>query len=288
MNRRPFTYAVLQYVHDPVAGEAMNIGVLVFSAEAKYLSSTFEYRYERLSNAFSDFDGDGFKRTLREFDQAVDRFQADLFGSPLAPAKLPLDAGQVARRLWPDQGLSFRSTDPRSGLSRDLTATTADLFSRFVSSQNEKATEERRTDEEVWAAYRSRLSGTLLGRVLQPKKFETSDIEVRFDYTFKIERWHVLLPFSLDFARASSMRRKAAEFLGESVALSENPEIRDGRIYLLLGAPTQASHVKAYEQAKRILNRIPFGHELVDEKDAELVVSTLDGLAREHAAVASQ
>jgi hypothetical protein len=135
------------------------------------------------------------------------------------------------------------------------------------------------------AAYRSRLSGTLLGRVLAPKKFETADIEVRFDYTFRNERWHVLLPFSLDFARASSMRRKAAKFLGECVVLSENPEIRDGRVYLLLGAPTQAAHAKAYEQAKRILNRIPFGHELVEEKDAEAVVSTLDGLAREHAAV---
>jgi hypothetical protein len=89
---------------------------------------------------------------------------------------------------------------------------------------------------------------------------------------------------------AEGVRQGVAGFRADGcfdrpVALSENPEIRDGRIYLLLGAPTHAAHAQAYEQAKRILNRIPFGHELVEEENAELVVSTLDGLARDHATV---
>lgn len=284
MTRRAFSYCLLRYVHDPVAQEAMNIGVLVYSPAARFLGATFEYRYERLSGAFSDFDGEGFRRTLRAFDAALDEIRDHLFSPFLQPTQLPDDAGQIARKLWPDQGLSYRFAESGAGLSGDLPATAADLFQRFVASQNERTTDERRTDEEVWADYRHRLSGTVLREVLQPKTFSTADIAVRFDYAFKNERWHVLRPLSLDYARSGSIRRRASEVLGECVALSENDELREGKLYLLLGAPTQAEHLDAYQHAKRILDRqIPIGHEIIEERDAEKLIVHLDGIAREHA-----
>lgn len=287
MSRRPFTYCVLRYVHDPVAGEAMNVGVLVYSGEAKFLQVRIEYRYERLSSSFSDFDGDGYRRTLRALEAGVEELRDYLFSPILRPSELPADAGVIARRLWPDQGLSFRASEAGAGLSADLAATTADLFHRFVASQNDRTMDERRTDDEVWTLYRQRLSGTILRDLLHPRTFSTPNIEIRFDYAFKNERWHILKPLSLDFARTASIRRKASEFLGECVALNENEELRHGRLYLLLGAPTQPEHAEAYHHAKRMLdNLIPFGHELVEERDAEKLVSRLDLLAREHAATA--
>lgn len=286
MTRRPFTYCILRYIHDPVAGEAMNVGVLVYSPEAKFLSVTFEYRYERLSNAFSDFDGEGFRRTARAFESASEDLRDELFSPTLRPTiDLPADAVNAARRLWPDQGLSYRTSESGAGLSADLTASTAHLFHRFVSSQNERSIDERRTDEEVWAQYRERLSGTVLRDLLRPKTFETPDVKVEFDYAFKNERWHVLRPLSLDFARPGSIQRKAAEFLGECVALSENKELVDGRLYLLLGAPRHVDHTDAYHHAKRMLDRmIPLRHEVVEERDAEKLVARLDEVARDHVA----
>jgi hypothetical protein len=284
MEKRSFTYSVLRYIHDPAAGEAMNIGIVVYSPDGHYLNCRFEYRYERLSNAFSDFDGEGFRRTLRAFDTDIDDLRHSLFGGMLRPSDVPSDAGSIARRFWADQGLSLRASEPRSGLSTNLEETTYDLFFRFVTSQNERTVDERRTDEEVWASYRSRLSGTLLTNLLRPRIFATENIEVRFDYAFKNERWHVLRPLSLDFARATSITRKASEFLGECVALSDNEELRGGRLYLLLGAPTNLEYTDTYQHAKRTLERyIPFGHELVEERDAERLIAQLDEIARVHA-----
>jgi Protein of unknown function (DUF3037) len=283
-NRRPFSYCVLRYVHDPVANEAMNIGVMVYSPDHKYLSVTLEYRYERLSAAFSDFDGEGYRRALRAFDASVDELRDYFFSPILRPSELPADAGAIARRIWPDQGLSFRNASPGAGLSADLIATSADLFGRFVSSQNDRTSDERRTDEEVWASLKPRLSGTVLKNVLEPRTFATEDVSVRFEYAFKNERWHVLRPVSLDYARSSSIRRRAAELLGECVALSENADLREGRLYLLLGAPTQPEHADVYIHAKRMLDRqIPIGHELIEERDAGQLVARLEAIARMHA-----
>ena len=63
-----YTYTVVQYVHDPGAGETMNIGVLLFAPEKHFLRAEFCHTYERLSKAFVDFDGDHFKRAVRRFE----------------------------------------------------------------------------------------------------------------------------------------------------------------------------------------------------------------------------
>ena len=68
-----YTYTVVQYVHDPGAGETLNVGVVLFSPKSHYLKAEFCHTYERLSRKFVDFDGDHFKRAVRRFEYAISR-----------------------------------------------------------------------------------------------------------------------------------------------------------------------------------------------------------------------
>ena len=48
-----YSFSVLRYVHDPVTQEFINIGVAVFSPEAKYLRAICTTSYGRITRATS-------------------------------------------------------------------------------------------------------------------------------------------------------------------------------------------------------------------------------------------
>lgn len=43
----------------------MNIGVVVYSANASFLDAALMHPFKRLSEAFAGFDSEGYKRALR-------------------------------------------------------------------------------------------------------------------------------------------------------------------------------------------------------------------------------
>jgi hypothetical protein len=57
---------------------------------------------------------------------------------------------------------------------------------------------------------------------------------------------------SRHFARESSIKRKAKEFIGEFVELADNADVPRGKIYLLLGQPSHPHFKNAYESAKQM------------------------------------
>jgi Protein of unknown function (DUF3037) len=62
-----FTYTVLRYVHDIATGEFVNMGVVLYAPEARYVSALCNPRYGRLSKMF----GDAWKNGLWNLYQPV-------------------------------------------------------------------------------------------------------------------------------------------------------------------------------------------------------------------------
>jgi Protein of unknown function (DUF3037) len=138
--RDPYTFTVVRYVHDPIAGEALNVGVLLHSAAPPFLNVKLEYRYERLSATFAGFDGERFKQVLRHFEAAVVEARDALVTPHLivADSSGETTAADIARRIWIDRGTSFRVSEPMGGVAENLPAILDDLFHRFVTSQYER------------------------------------------------------------------------------------------------------------------------------------------------------
>jgi hypothetical protein len=88
-----------------------------------------------LSNTFADFKGEHYKRSLRQFETALDSLSGDL-----APTLLPLTgtpdtvAGFIAL-IWPDEGLSFVSGSVLAGITDDPAQALSETFDRMVASQ---------------------------------------------------------------------------------------------------------------------------------------------------------
>jgi hypothetical protein len=270
----------VRYVHDPAAGEMLNVGVILYAPAVPYLAARLEYRYTRLSRAFAAFDGESYRTAVRRFERSIEQLRDGWQDSFPALRDLPPDVGVLATKIWPDTGLGLRLGPVLAGVTDDPAETAEALFDRLVTSRQPCGPEERRTDRDVWSVYQRPLTREAVSSVLRPKTFDTPDFQLSFEHAFQNERWHVLQPVSLDYARPESLQEKAMRWLGQASALQGHPEL--GRLYLLLGAPHHGSHRAAYDKAKRLLDRMPVEHEFVEEDQAEDFAGQLAAYLREH------
>lgn len=284
MNAVSYTYCLVRYVHDPAADERLNIGVLLYAPDQSpnrpFLAARVERRYERLSKIFVDFDGDHYRRTLSQFEAAVERLHEHLTGGLYAMWDSPRDAGAVGALIWPDGDLSFQIGPVLAGVAPDPAQALDAIYRRMVTSQHEKPETIRRSDDDVWAVYQRPLYQESIGRILKPKTFETDLIELEFQHTFKNSRYQALLPVSMDYVRVENIRDKASRWLGNTIALKDNPDL--AKLYVLLGPPHLESHRNAYIKAKNLLHRMPIDHEFIEEDEAEEFAFYLHDYMREH------
>lgn len=276
MSKKPYSFCVLRYAHDPIAGECLNIGVLLVSEQAVFLDLRLEYHFERLSSAFARFEGERFRQVLRHFEAAVEDERRTMFESRqlFVADRSDVTADRIASRVWSDAGLSFRTSEPMGGLSDDLPGTLAALFDRFVTSQYQRAQGENVSDDQVWSAVRPRLD-PLVASALRPKRFETNNFSLEFPHALQNKQWHLVQPLSMDYARAGHLQEKAARWLGNATALQDDPQARASKLYLVLHRPSLERHIAAYEKAKNLLNKIPMKHEMYEDEDVESLSAEL-------------
>lgn len=279
MKRFSYTYCSVKYVHDPVAGEMLNIGVLLFSTEKRQVVAKFERTYERLSSAFANFDGNHYRAVISNLEYSVTRlnriFEPSLFHKE--PFK---DIKELFGSLVPDLGLSIQFGTVLAGITNDLEDEAERIFERLITSQFPQKEKRSRSDEEVWAVFNRPLAKKHLTQYLKPKHFTSNKYDLKFDYTFKNHKTHILDPITMDYAQEESIQNKAIKILGQATVLKENDEI--GTLYLLLGEPRIASHRNAYIKAKNILNEIPLKKEFIEESEAEGFAEELASQMKEH------
>jgi len=280
MNGISYTYSVVRYLHDPATGETLNVGVVLWAPSVRYLAARFEHRYERLSNTFVDFKGEHYKRSLRQFETALDNLSSDLAPTLLPQTETPETVAGFIALIWPDEGLSFISGPVLAGITDDPAEALSEIFDRMVASQYESYRPEKRDDEEVWSLYNAPLVRERVTRNLRPWTLETELVTLKFQHAFENERWHVLEPVSFDYVRAESIQRRATSLLGNVDAISDYPKL--GKLSILLGRPQNEEYQKHYIRAKNILHKMPVKHELVEEHEAEDFAKELADYMRAH------
>jgi hypothetical protein len=263
MTHQSYSYVVLRYVPDQGAGEGLNVGVIIYSEQARFFGHRIDSRYERLSRAFAKFDGPAFRRATANLENVFSTAERSFSEKPLLAGDRSFS--EWLRALMPDTGGSFSFTSPRHGITDDLQDEVAVLFDRMVESQKGQTDESpRRDDEQVWRSY-ERVLPPAVSKHLKRKSFSTPTVEVEFEHAMKNGAWHVIQPISMDFKQPESMQRKASQWVGTAVGLQEASDL--GTIFFLLGEP--AGHRRAYDRAKALLNQAPINHEIVEERDAD-------------------
>lgn len=285
MSKFSYTYRTIKYVHDPVVGEALNVGVILFAPSLPWVGILTESRFSRLSKAFRGFHRDSYRSTLRLYELAIkgllDSWKTELPGVN----ELPSDIVQVTNVLSPDPNLTFQFGDIRAGVATNPEHALDQIFQRMVLSQAPGDSEGGRSDNDVWNKFRVSLHSRSIDSALMKKSFQSDRVDMEFDHAFKNGAWHVLQPLSFDLKDPQSIQRKAAVWVGYSSGLEDQPDL--GTIYLLLGRPGDGEAFKAYKRAKALLEKVPLEHKLVEEEEAEDFARDLAKFMQKHGLLTS-
>lgn len=278
MTRHSYTYVLLRYRHDPVAGECANVGVVLHDATTGLLDAKLRHTVGRLSKMFPDLDGDAFKASLRALERAVKRLGETEGGDLLTSLK---DAGSFARRVMPDDDSSFVWGPVGSGLTTDGADALERLYDRFVGRYDERAAHHR-DDAAVWKPVRDLLAERNLTDCLQPKTITSPVDQVEFEHAWKNGAWHCYQPLSFDLSNEENIRDKARRWAGHMLAL-RNPN-EPFKPHFFVGAPSDNRLEDAYRSAIKILRLSPVDLQIVEESDIETLVDQIEDEIRAHGA----
>lgn len=268
--RTSYSFSILRYIHDPITEEFVNIGVVVYSKEERYLSALCAPNYGRISRMFAKIDGERFRQLARYVQNSIQDM-----GNELSPA-LPYythSLETLLSRILPPDDSAFQFSKPGFGLSDNLDKALHDLFERFVQKYVSSAESLRRDDEDVWKVYREPLERRHVANKLIAKKIAVHDYEYEFRHSWKNRVWHVYEPISLDLLDAQSIADKANRWVGRATNLIESKE--PWKIHVLLGEPKDSKMKPAFVKAQNILHKMPGEHEFVTENEAEAFAETV-------------
>lgn len=260
-----YTYTVLRYVHDTATGEFVNVGVALYSREARYASAQCRTTFGRLSKTFPGMDGEAFKNVMRYIQSQLEEL-GDKIRNELPLEGLPKSVMEIVHRILPADDSSLQWSAEGGGLTENPLQTLESLFDRLVTRYDERPQQERRSDDDVWRKYKRSLETRHVLGHLQSKTISVEDDEVEFRYAWRNGLWHCLEPVSFDLLSAESIREKAHRWLGQMSSVSGSSD--RFKVYLLLGEPQQTALRPAFDKAVSILGKLPVDKEIVREGDA--------------------
>ena len=266
---KSYTYVLLRYRHDPLAGEVANVGVVVHCAAVGYLGVKVRRTIGRLGKMFPDMEKSHFVSGLRAVERGVTRLrERHVSGMFISDS----DAATYARGALPDDDSSLIWGSMGSGLTRDASATLDKLYSRFVGLYDETV-RAGRDDAAVWQPVRERLAERNLAERLQPKVIVSPIDKVEFEHAWKNGAWHFYQPLSFDLASGDSIREKAARWSGHMTGLSAAPEVV--RPHFIVGSPADSALEVDYRRAIDLLRASPLNPEVFEETQIDDLIELI-------------
>jgi hypothetical protein len=264
--KTPYTFSILRYVHDIVTGEFVNVGVILFAPKAKYLSASCTTKYRRISNIFTDFNSEHFRKSVKYIQTTIQEEGARLLNE--LPFKEPATSAKgFAARILPINDSSLQFSPEGYGMTDNPEKTLQQVFNRYVEKYYGKSERTSRTNEDVWKVYQKPLKEKKVLEHLKPHKLAGLNYEHEFKHCWKNHRWHVNQPISFDLVDAHEILDKANTWKGRIESLLEGGE--KFKINVLLGSPHDSFVTPSFIKAQNILNTIPCEREFFKEDEAE-------------------
>ena len=266
MNKHPYTYTVLRYVHDTSTGEFANVGVVISAPSAKFADAILRPTYGRLSKMFPGMDGEHFRQVIRHLQSRFEEIASQV-REEMDLGQKPTNAQELAFSVIAPDDSSFQWSEMGSGLAADLPVTLESIYQKMVERYDDRQKTESRSDELVWKSFKKRLEERKVLSRLHPKTISVQDDEVTFSHAWKNHQWHCMETLSFDLMQPQSIREKAHSWLGKMTSIKDAME--KFRVCYLVGEPQLEGSRRAFEQALNVLHKTPVEHEIIREHEAE-------------------
>jgi hypothetical protein len=276
--KEPYSYVVLRYIHDILTGEFVNVGLVMVVPGRPLILTKARKTFGRIKNVFPDLDSDSYKRAIEAIERGMKAVDRGLKSEGMF--KSEKTAGDYGRIALPLDDSSLQWSPVGAGLTADPQKTFDQLYHRFVA-RYDRASERRRSDEDVWRPVEAKLKEQGVNVELEPKRIQGNTDTVEFRHAWKNGRWHVYEPLSFDLSDADNIKDKARRWLGHLSAVKLGAT-EDVQVHFIVGRPQSASLVPAYRNAVEILRQVPFDNDVFEEDQLDEFVNQIEDEVRHH------
>jgi hypothetical protein len=219
---KKYQYQVIRYVHDHFTGEYVNVGVILYSPEAKFLACKITVRYQRVTNMFPEANGKWISQILQNIRQQVNSVSQQ-FNELFTPSdSLEMITGVI---LPADNG-AIQLTEIRQGIDVDMKAALTDLFKSQVEKYLiNKVDKESLLDEDVWRTkYKIYFEKYGIEKRLRVHDVKVPKDVISFQKSWKNEIWHCYEPLSFYLKEKDSIKAKVYKWAGQLKGLAQAEE----------------------------------------------------------------
>ena len=125
---KTYQYQSIKYVHDHFTGEFVNIGVVVYDPETKYLGCKVTKKYKRISNFFPSSDGKRVLQLLQYFEKAIQLKAKELIGL-ISPS---ISLTDVTSSIILKDNSAIQYSKVKTAIDVDLDAALNDLDNELI------------------------------------------------------------------------------------------------------------------------------------------------------------
>lgn len=266
---KTYEYQVLRYLPDRVSGEFVNVGLVLFQSEERFLKAGFVRSISRVSSFFPGLDGRSLQRRLRHLETMLEDFTDRLSLDRQVRLERPAGLQSITNRFLVSDDTALQFSEVRTGLDDDMELAFSELYDRLIENYTPGINEDVRTDYDVWKKlYRPLFEKRNITDRLQAHKVTTAKDVIEFPYAWKNEIWHCYEPVTFDLRKADSVKNKVYKWVGrlDELRTAEEPLT----LQLLTALPTNDPDLMAFVLDK--LDNKVFGSatvSVVQQQEAE-------------------
>lgn len=213
-----YEYQILRYVHDQTTGEFVNVGIVIFEPQSKFLKARVLNKFSRISNFFEEFNGYYLLGTLKHFQKELESIQNDFSffnSSEFLNAKEKPALSIITNKIVLNDDSALKLTEVKQGLDLDANAALEDLFESLVDKYSPEASKDIHTDAYAWAkVYKSHFDKYGITARLKEHKVKTTNDEIKFDKSWKNGVWNCYQTLSFDLKKDETIKNKVYKWSG--------------------------------------------------------------------------
>tara|TARA_R110001592_G_scaffold107223_2_gene300339 strand:+ start:1098 stop:1895 length:798 start_codon:yes stop_codon:yes gene_type:complete len=206
---------------DLVSEEFVNVGVIVFQPEHRFLKIQVIDKYRRITQFFDGINGNYLFKTLKHFKSVIDK-KANEYTNEV-PFRLPESLHTISSETLPNDNSSLYLTEVNLGIDLNLDSAFNKLSKRYIYESLEDST--TYSDKEVWSKiYKPFFEKNGITDSLKEKTIKTSTDVIKFDHAYKNGVWNCIESANFELKHKDSIESKVFKIIGKLDALANSSE----------------------------------------------------------------
>lgn len=220
---KKYQYQIIRYIHDHFTGEYVNVGVIVYSRDDRFLRCMITGRYQRITQMFPEANGRWIMRILSNFNLRVNKFAKEL--NELFPPNE--DLTQITNSILVPDNNAIQLSKTKEAIDVSLEAAIKDIFNtqveKYVVVKRDKGS---LLDDDVWKIkYKSYFEKYGIDKRLQVHEVKVPNDVFSFNKSWKNEKWHCYEPLSFVLQEKDSIKDKVYKWAGKIQGLQQTEEV---------------------------------------------------------------